>query len=183
MNSIEKPFTKLNFLVVDDDPVGLDMISTLLKHYGANTFTADNGLTGLMLIRELKPDVVISDLSMPVMNGWKMIAELKHDNKTMDIPIIALTAHAMRGDREKAMSIGCHNYLTKPIDPYTFIAQLQSILDEIPGLGSTSEEDKAKIDSAISEHKTDNTDTSSSEVNASTTDNAKKADDESKHKN
>lgn len=165
MNDIAKQFSGISFLVVDDDPIGLDMIITLLKHYGASTFPANNGATGLVFARQLKPDIIISDLSMPVMNGWKMIAELKSDCTTNNIPIIALTAHAMRGDREKAMAAGCHGYLTKPIDPYNFIAQLQSILDDISESSvapsetpvveaSTSAIDKKDVESSISDRNT-----------------------------
>jgi CheY-like chemotaxis protein len=138
MSEIKKTFSNLNVLVVDDDPVGLELILTLLKFNGAKTTGASNGAEGLAFARQLKPNFIISDLSMPVMNGWQMIKALKQDRETMNIPIIALTAHAMRGDRERAIAAGCHNYLSKPIDPYKFLDQIQIILDDIHELKQDS---------------------------------------------
>lgn len=145
MSDLNKPFDKLSFLVVDDDPLGLEMIITLLNLHGAKTYEASNGATGLEFARQLYPDVIISDLSMPVMNGWKMIDELKKERTTMDIPIIALTAHAMRGDREKAIAAGCHNYMTKPIDPYSFIADLKTILADIIDTQPEDQDESTKV--------------------------------------
>jgi CheY-like chemotaxis protein len=121
-------------LVVDDDPMSLTVATMILKHHGAVVHTASNGKEGLAVAKSLKPRFIISDLSMPVMDGWTMIGELKLDPATDAIPAIALTAHAMVGDRERAVAAGFHNYLTKPLTPSTFMKDLIRLLTDIPGM-------------------------------------------------
>lgn len=121
-------------LVVDDDSDSLNIVEALTSHFGADTHTALNGQQGLELARQIRPTIIITDLSMPVMDGWQMIEKLKNDRATAEIPIIALTAHAMKGDRERAIAAGCHNYLSKPLRPDTFINELLALLVEIPEL-------------------------------------------------
>lgn len=115
-------------VVVDDEPDALTIVRLLLTHYGAEVVTAPDGASGLELIRRERPSFVITDLSMPVMNGWDLIDTLKKDRTLLDIPIIALTAHAMQGDREQAIARGFHNYLTKPLVPETFVASVLTLL-------------------------------------------------------
>ena len=119
-------------LVVDDEPDSLEVASRLLRHYGAQVRTATNGEEALNTVREKRPTVVISDLSMPVLDGWGLIFALKQNRSTIDLPVIALTAHAMVGDRDRAISAGFHNYLIKPLTPSTFIKDLLRLLVEIP---------------------------------------------------
>ncbi|MEO8607877.1 MAG: response regulator [Chloroflexota bacterium] len=119
-------------VVVDDEPDSLEVAVRILRHYGADVHTAINGSDGLNTIRALRPKLVISDLSMPEMDGWGMLGELKLDRATIDIPVIALTAHAMVGDRERAIMAGFHNYLTKPLTPATFMKDLLVLLTDIP---------------------------------------------------
>lgn len=119
-------------LVVDDEPDSLDVASTLLEMVGVSVLTASNGKLGLELAQAHRPRFIISDLSMPEMSGWEMLKHLKADVATQDIPVIALTAHAMRGDRERAVAAGFHNYLTKPLRPETFINDLLKLLVDIP---------------------------------------------------
>jgi CheY-like chemotaxis protein len=121
-----------NVLVIDDDPMSLMVATMILKHHGASVHTASNGKEGLEMARSLRPRFIISDLSMPVMDGWTMIDELKRDPATHMIPAIALTAHAMIGDREKAIAAGFYNYLTKPLTPATFMQDLLRLLNDIP---------------------------------------------------
>ena len=121
-------------LVVDDDPDSLNIVEALTSHFGADTHTAENGQQGLELARQIRPTIIITDLSMPIMDGWQMIGKLKNDRATAEIPIIALTAHAMVGDREKAIAAGCHNYLPKPLNPSSFINDLLALLVDIPQL-------------------------------------------------
>ncbi len=121
-------------LVVDDEPDSLEVASHILRYYGANVIVAENGQAGLDAVRAKRPKLIISDLSMPVMDGWGFIATLKRDRATMDIPAIALTAHAMLGDRERAISAGFHNYLSKPLTPATFMKDLLRLLVDIPEL-------------------------------------------------
>jgi CheY-like chemotaxis protein len=86
------------------------------------------------MVRKVKPKLIISDLSMPVMDGWEFIEAMKKDRELAGIPTIALTAHAMPGDREKAIAAGFHNYLTKPLTVDTFSSDLVRILIDIPEL-------------------------------------------------
>jgi two-component system cell cycle response regulator len=119
-------------VVLDDEPDSLEVATRILTHYGATVHTASDGQQGLALIRKVRPRFVISDLSMPKMDGWSMLAELTQDRFGGEIPLIALTAHAMVGDRERAIEAGFHNYLTKPLTPSTFMRDLLNLLIDIP---------------------------------------------------
>lgn len=121
-----------NVVVVDDELDSLMVAQMLLEMAGANVMTASNGSEALTLIREKLPSFILSDLSMPEMDGWRLIQELAKDRDTASIPIIALTAHAMHGDRERAIRAGFTNYLTKPLDPQKFISQLLHLLVTVP---------------------------------------------------
>jgi len=119
-------------LVIDDEDDSLEVARYILSFYGATVHTAINGLEGHKLLETIRPRFIISDISMPQMDGWQFIAKLLETPAIKDIPVIALTAHAMRGDREKAISAGFHNYLIKPLTPSTFIQQLIRLLIDIP---------------------------------------------------
>ncbi len=121
-------------VVIDDDANSLDIAERILLHYGATVHTAVNGKEGLSLIQQVRPRFVVSDISMPVLDGWKLIEELKRDPRLANIPVIALTAHAMIGDRERAIAAGFHNYLSKPLSPGTFITDLLHLLVDVPAL-------------------------------------------------
>lgn len=123
-------------VVVDDEDDSLDVARRILTHFGATVHTGGDGVQGLTLVQEHLPDLIISDLSMPNLDGWGLIYELKEKEQTQDIPIIALTAHAMQGDRERALGAGFDNYLTKPLSPATFMPELLSILGDIPTLAA-----------------------------------------------
>jgi CheY-like chemotaxis protein len=123
-----------NVLIVDDETDSLDVASRILRYYGANVYTAANGREGLMMVRKTHPRFIISDLSMPELDGWGFLHEMKQERDTMEIPMIALTAHAMVGDRQRAIEAGFHNYLTKPLTASTFMSQLLQLLLDIPSL-------------------------------------------------
>ena len=123
-------------LVVDDEADSLDVARQILQFYGANVMTALNGEDGILLARQQQPRFIISDLSMPIMDGWKMIDLLKKERATADIPVIALTAHAMPGDRQKAIAAGFTNYLTKPLTVSNFMNDLLALLVEIPAIAA-----------------------------------------------
>ncbi len=123
-----------DIVVIDDEPDSLEVAEIILDAYGANVHTGTNGAEGLEQVKKIQPRFVISDISMPVMDGWGLIHELKNDRSLMDIPAIALTAHAMVGDRERAITAGFHNYLTKPLTADTFIYDLLKLLMDIPEL-------------------------------------------------
>ena len=122
-------------VVVEDDLDSLELARYILEFYGAEVSTAENGLEGLQMIRRVRPNFIISDLSMPKMDGWELIRHIKEDVALQDIPIIALTAHAMSGDRERAIAAGFHNHLTKPLTVDTFMQQLVALLMDMPVIG------------------------------------------------
>jgi CheY-like chemotaxis protein len=126
--------TDWDIVVIDDEPDSLEIAEIILDAYGANVHAASNGAEGLTMVRQVRPKFVISDISMPILDGWGFIYELKNDRTLMDIPAIALTAHAMVGDRERAIAAGFHNYLTKPLTADTFIQDLLLLLVDIPVL-------------------------------------------------
>lgn len=121
-------------LVVDDEPDSLLVAQTLLELCGANVLTANNGRMGFEMAQKHHPDFIISDLSMPEMSGWQFIHKIQHTPALREIPVIALTAHAMPGDRVRAMEVGFHNYLIKPLNPETFINELLVLLIDVPRL-------------------------------------------------
>lgn len=118
-------------LAVDDHVDSQEVISDILSYYGADVALAGDGQEGFDKAVAVKPKFIISDISMPKVDGWQFIEMLKDDPRTKDIPVIALTAHAMEGDRERAMSKGFHNHLTKPLDPFSFLGQVLILLDDI----------------------------------------------------
>jgi len=123
-----------DIVVLDDEDDSLEVAEVILLEYGANVYTASNGKEGLEVVRQVKPRFVISDLSMPEMDGWGFIASMKKDPALAEIPVIALTAHAMVGDRQRAVDAGFHNYLTKPLTVDTFMMDLVKLLVDIPVL-------------------------------------------------
>ncbi len=121
-------------VVIDDEPDSLEVAQIILETYGATVHTAVNGAIGLAVVRKVRPRCIICDISMPVLDGWGFIHTLKRDRALLDIPCIALTAHAMVGDRERAIAAGFHNYLTKPLTAGAFIQDLLRLLIDIPEL-------------------------------------------------
>lgn len=103
-------------LLVEDNEMNRDMLSRRLIKKGFVVTTAEDGQEGFDAAREQRPDLILLDMSLPVKDGWTTAAELKADDATRQIPIIALTAHAMDGDRQRAISAGCDDYDTKPVD-------------------------------------------------------------------
>ncbi len=116
-------------LVVDDEPDSLDVVMRVLRYHGATVYTASNGAEALDIMKEVQPTLILSDLSMPVMDGWEMLYHIQTDTKLAGIPVIALTAHAMTGDRERAVAAGFHYYLTKPLSPLSFLQDLIKLFD------------------------------------------------------
>ncbi|NDJ60793.1 MAG: response regulator [Chloroflexi bacterium] len=119
-------------LVVDDEPDSLLVAKKLLARCGADVVTATNGRQALEIARDRHPRFIISDISMPELDGWELIEAIKRDRATAEIPVIALTAHAMEGDRAKAIGAGFHNYLSKPLMPETFVSDLLTLLIDVP---------------------------------------------------
>lgn len=124
----------INILVVDDEPDNLGVVQKLLEYLGATVMVADNGKEGLAVARETTPHLIIADLSMPVMSGWDLLRESKTDEILSEIPVIALTAHAMAGDKERVLQAGFANYISKPIKVEQFIPDILMMLLAIPSL-------------------------------------------------
>ena len=115
-------------LIVEDNGLNRDMLSRRLERKGYEITTATDGQAGLDAIARERPDLVLMDLSLPVVDGWEATRLLKADDNTRDLPVIALTAHAMASDRETALEAGCDDFATKPLDVATLIAKMEALL-------------------------------------------------------
>lgn len=120
-------------LLVEDNEMNSDMLSRRLTRRGYDVILAVNGEEGVEMTRRERPDLVLMDMSLPVMNGWDASRALKTDPATREIPIIALTAHAMSGDRTKALAAGCDDFDTKPIELGRLLSKIEGLLDSEDG--------------------------------------------------
>jgi len=114
--------------LVEDNEMNRDMLSRRLTKRGYEVEIAVDGGEGVEKARSAAPNLILMDMSLPVMNGWDATRELKGDEATRAIPVIALTAHAMSGDREKAMDAGCDEFETKPIKLPALIEKIEKLL-------------------------------------------------------
>ena len=105
----------MKILIIEDNELNLDMLTRRLERKGFSVISAVDGLSGIEKANKEKPELIIMDLSLPILDGWDAAKKLKADHATKSIPIIALTAHAMKGDRQKALNAGCDEYDTKPV--------------------------------------------------------------------
>jgi CheY-like chemotaxis protein len=117
-------------LLVEDNDMNRDMLSRRLVRNGYEVLTAVDGQQGADMALSERPDVILMDMSLPVIDGWEATRRIKANDATRWIPVIALTAHAMAGDREKAIEVGCEDYDTKPIE-------MPRLLDKIAALLAT----------------------------------------------
>jgi CheY-like chemotaxis protein len=115
-------------LLVEDNEANRDMLARRLQRRGFDVVFAVDGAEGVAKSKTEKPDIVLMDMSLPVMNGWEATRAIKADTTTKHIPVVALTAHSMAGDREKAMEAGCDDYDTKPVE-------LPRLLEKMAALG------------------------------------------------
>jgi CheY-like chemotaxis protein len=130
-------------LVVDDEADNLGLTEGVLEFYGAKVHCAQSAEKGLDLLETVKPTFILLDLSMPDMDGWQMHKRLRANDATTHLPVIALTAHAMSGDKERVMKAGFDGYISKPINIETFISEIKSwLLDAKPADLSQSVEVK-----------------------------------------
>ena len=106
----------MKILLIEDNELNLDMLTRRLERKGFIIISAVDGLSGIEKANREKPELIIMDLSLPILDGWDAAKKLKAEIATKSIPIIALTAHAMKGDRQKALNAGCDEYDTKPVD-------------------------------------------------------------------
>ena len=121
---------EVKILLVEDNEINRDMLSRRLQRKDFKVEIANNGEEGVIMARELLPDIILMDMSLPVMNGWEATAILKSTPDTSSIPVIALTAHAMSNDREKALAAGCDDYDTKPVDLSRLIKKIEDLLNK-----------------------------------------------------
>jgi len=117
-------------LLVEDNEMNRDMLSRRLLRRNHEVLIAEDGAKGIDMAREHKPDLILMDMSLPITDGWEATRVLKGDERTRAIPVIALTAHAMRGDRQKALDAGCDDYDTKPVDLKRLLSKIAALLGE-----------------------------------------------------
>jgi two-component system, cell cycle response regulator DivK len=117
-------------LLVEDNEMNRDMLSRRLERRGYEIVVAVDGGEGLELARTAAPDLILMDMSLPVLDGWEATRRLKAAPETHKIPVIALTAHAMRGDQEKALEAGCDDYDTKPVDLPRLLGKIETLLGQ-----------------------------------------------------
>lgn len=125
-----------NILLIEDSDLNRDLISRYLGLFGYIVTSATNGASGLHIAQaeSQKFDLILMDMNLPEMDGWEVTRRLKADAVTQTLPVIALTAHAMVGDREKALSAGCDDYATKPIDFDNLISKIEDLCNKASAL-------------------------------------------------
>ena len=117
-------------LLVEDNELNRDMLSRRLVRNGHTVVVAVDGEQGVAMAISEAPDIVLMDMSLPVLDGWAATRKLRADPATRAIPVIALTAHAMAGDREKALDAGCNDYDTKPVELPRLLGKIAALLDK-----------------------------------------------------
>jgi len=115
-------------LIVEDNEENRDSLSRRLQRRGFEVVTAADGNVGVAMSRSEKPDLVLMDLNMPELDGWEATRQVKAAEATRGVPVLALTAHALAGDRERALEAGCADYHTKPVDFPKLLAQIEALL-------------------------------------------------------
>ena len=115
-------------LLIEDNELNRDMLSRRLLKRGYEVVIAVDGVEGVAMVQSERPDLVIMDMSLPQKDGWEATADIKADPATRAIPVIGLSAHAMAGDRDKAMAAGCDDYDTKPVDLPRLLGKIETLL-------------------------------------------------------
>lgn len=116
-------------LLVEDNELNRDMLSRRLVKRGFEVLIAVDGAQGVDMARSESPDLILMDMSLPILSGWDATSSLKGDEATQSIPILALTAHSMAGDRERALEAGCDDFDTKPIDLPRLLEKITALLN------------------------------------------------------
>ena len=119
---------KTKILIIEDNEQNMYMLKYLLESENYEVFQAYNGTAGITAAKNNKPDIILLDIQLPEMDGYTVAIKLKEDEELKRIPIITVTSYAMPGDREKAIASGAIGYIEKPINPDTFISQMESFL-------------------------------------------------------
>ena len=120
-------------LIIEDNPANIELMSFLLSAYGHTPLSAADGPRGVAAARSERPELIACDVNLPGMDGFAVLAELKGDPALAGVPILAVTALAMTGDREKVLAAGFDGYISKPIEPESFVAELEAFLATAPG--------------------------------------------------
>ena len=120
--------TKATVLVIEDDDASRQLVTYLLEAAGHRVLAAENGAVGVRIALAESPDIILCDLQMPVMNGYEVARSLRTSMIWRVVPLVAVTAFSMPGDREKALDVGFNEHLSKPITPETFVQQVEAVL-------------------------------------------------------
>jgi CheY-like chemotaxis protein len=128
---------KPRVLVVDDYPDAREMYGEYLEYCGFEVVQAANGMEALQRALDTNPDIILMDLSLPVMDGWEATRRLKADKRTGNIPVVALTGHALAGISEGAKKAGCDAFVTKPCLPEDLVKEIRRVLDALPSPTTT----------------------------------------------
>jgi two-component system cell cycle response regulator DivK len=129
--AISKKIEDWVVLIVDDAPDNVEVARKVLSYRGATVYVAADGQKGLEILEGIQPTFILLDLSMPVLDGWQMLERIRQQPEKKDIPVIALTAHAMHGVREKVFEAGFNGYIVKPFRLNSFLAQIRDVLAKI----------------------------------------------------
>ena len=120
---------KTKTLIIEDNENNMYLISFLLENNGHDVSQAYDGKKGVELAKSLRPDIILLDIQLPQMNGYEVAREIRKDDALRDVPIVAITSYAMPGDQEKALEAGCTGYIKKPINPDTFLGEIEHYLE------------------------------------------------------
>lgn len=121
--------TDVNILVVEDNVFNMELTVDLLKSYGYNATKAEDGYVALEKVKDTNINLILLDMQLPKMDGLELLSKLKNNPETSDIPVIALTAHAMLGDKKRFIDAGCDGYISKPLDIHKFKNQIDQHLN------------------------------------------------------
>jgi CheY-like chemotaxis protein len=127
---ISQTMSEWKVLIVDDEPDNVKVAQKILSYNGAEVQIARNGIEGIAALDVFMPTFILLDLSMPEMDGWEMLTRVRRNNTFKSTPVIALTAHAMSGDREKVMQAGFNGYIAKPFRLNSFLEDIQRCLSQ-----------------------------------------------------
>lgn len=116
-------------LLVEDNPMNLDMLTRRLIRKGYEVISATDGAQGVSLAETEQPDIILMDISLPVLDGWQATRQIRDNPTTAHIPIIAVTANALAGDREKSLAAGCQEFESKPIDFPRLLSKIENLLN------------------------------------------------------
>jgi len=119
---------KRKILVIEDNEQNLYLVTFILEKHGYEVHAATDGPSGVTLAMQLNPDLILLDIQLPRMDGYAVARELRRQQTLAEVPVVAVTSYAMAGDRDKALAAGCTGYIEKPINPDTFIGQVEEHL-------------------------------------------------------